>query len=202
MSSSFGLKFLEKLFGKRDIVVPEKLTNESACKILGNYTNHVVMYNFDTCEWNRNFYLGHRVMSSGVSCYNMRNNFEKLFPNLELVAVVGMAIDEPKLKKFVFLPQPASIHNKSPWAYATFITRDRKTGKLNELPQKWIGLSECANQTFVCEAMPQLLSGISFSTATNADILWCMDGQKITDPLTDIQAVKSWQAYSNVSKKR
>lgn len=185
----------------------EKLTDKRACEILGKYANHVVMYNFDTREWNRHFYLGHRVMSDGVTCYNMHTNFEQMLPNLELVAVVGMAIKEPPLRTHVYLPEPATIHDKQPLAYATFITRDRKTGKLNELPQKWIQLSECANQSFVCEAMPQLLSGIGYSTAKIVDIDWCLDGQKITAPLIPEQEREKYykqmcREYTRSVKKR
>ena len=183
MGANLKFKFLEKLFGSRSFVEPEKLTDERAREILGQYANHVVMYNFDLHKWNRNFYLGHPVMSSGVDCYNMRQKFEQLKPGLELVAVVGMAIKEPPLRTHVYLPEPASVHDKKPLAYATFITRNRATGKLNELPQKWVLLSECASQTFVCEAMPQLLSGIGYSTAKIVDIGWCLDGHKITDSL-------------------
>ena len=35
MSPMLRLKFLEKLFGKREVVVPEKLTDERARQILG-----------------------------------------------------------------------------------------------------------------------------------------------------------------------
>ena len=193
MNSFAGFKFLEKLFGRRDFVQPEKLTNERAREILGNYANHVVMYNFDTRKWNRCFYLGHSVMLSGVDCYNMRQKFERLKPDLELVAVVGMAIKEPSLKTHVYLPEPASIHDKKPLAYATFITRNRVTGKLNELPQKWVMLSECAGQAFVCEAMPQLLSGIGYSTAKSVDVDWCLDGHKITDPLISAKECEKYR---------
>lgn len=185
MNPIFKLKFFERLFGTRDFVEPEKLTDERVRKILGDYANHTVIYNFDTGKWNRDYYLGHRIMSVGVNCYNMRSNFNDVIPNKELVAVVGMAIEEPRLRSFVYLPRPAASSYKSPLAYATFITRDRKTGKLDELPQKWIKLSDCAHQSFVCEAMPQLLSGIGFSSARNIDIMWCMDGHKITDPLLE-----------------
>ena len=44
MSPALRLKFLEKLFAKREVVVPEKLTDERAGKILGDYINHVVMF--------------------------------------------------------------------------------------------------------------------------------------------------------------
>lgn len=177
-------------------VKKEKLTDERACEILGNYAPYVVMYNFDNHKWNRSFYLGHRIMSMGVDCYNMRANFQERYPDLELVAVVGMAIKEPPLKTHVYLPKPAGVHDKQPFAYATFIVRDRKNGKLKELPQKWIMLSECANQTFVCEAMPQLLSGIGFSSARNIDIDWCLDGHKITDSLVPEKEIERVRAQT------
>lgn len=185
MSPALRLKFLEKLFGKRDAVVPEKLSDENAKKILGDYANHVVMYNFDTHQWNRHYYLGHPVMTSGVTCTRIKAEIERVFPHLQVVAVVGIAAQQRQIKIYNVFPKPASADYPNPLAYATFITRDKKTGKLNELPQKWIQLSECAHPSFVCEAMPQLLSGIGWSSAPMWMVEWCLDGAKVTDPLID-----------------
>lgn len=185
MSPALRLKFLEKLFGKRDVVVPEKLTDERVRKILGDYANHTVMYNFDTRIWNCNYYLGHSVMTTGVDCARMKSEIERTNPDIELAAVVGMAIKKPQLQLFTCLPTPATRNDAMPMAYATFITRDKKTGKLNELPQKWVRLSECTHPNFVCEAMPQLLSGIGWSSAPMWMVEWCLDGAKVTDPLVD-----------------
>ena len=185
MSPMLRLKFLEKLFGRREVVVPEKLTDERARQILGDHAGHAVMYNFDTRKWNCRYYLGHSVMTTGVDCVRMKSEIERTHPNIELAAVVGMAIVRPKLELFTYLPKPATRNNSAPMAYATFITRDKKNGKLNELPQKWVRLSECAHQTFVCEAMPQLLSGIGYSSAPMWHVDWCLYGEKITSPLID-----------------
>ena len=198
MNSFLKLKFLEKLFGRRKQVIPEKLTDERAREILGRYADSVVMYNFDTRKWNRNFYLGHPVMSSGVDCYNMRQKFEKLKPGLELVAVVGMAIKEPPLRTHVYLPEPASVHDQKPLAYATFITRNRATGKLNELPQKWMQVSRCACPVFLCQAMPLLLSGIGDSVAPMWMVEWCLNGDKVTEPL--VSAKEREKTYNLVHR--
>lgn len=183
MNPMLRIKFLEKLFGKREVVTPEKLSDERARKILGDYINHVVMYNFDTRKWNCNYYLGHNVMTTGVDCTRMKSEIERAHPNIELVAVVGMAIVKPQLQLFTYMPKPATHSNAAPMAYATSITRDRKTGKLNDLPQKWVRLSECTHPNFVCEAMPQLLSSIGYSSAPMWHIDWCLNGEKITSPL-------------------
>ena len=187
MSPALRLKFLEKLFGKRDVVMPEKLSDERARKILGDYINHVVMYNFDTRKWNCNYYLGHCVMTTGVDCARMKSEIERTHPNIELAAVVGMAIEKPQLELFTYMPTPATHSNPAPMAYATFITRDKKTGKLNELPQKWVRLSECTHPNFVCEAMPQLLSSMGYSSVPMWHIDWCLDGEKITSALIEAQ---------------
>lgn len=183
MNPMLRLKFLEKLFGKRDVVVPEKLTDERARKILGDYAKHVVMYNFDTRMWNCKYYLGHNVMTTGVDCARMKSEIERAHPNIELAAVVGMAIVKPKLELFTYLPTPAPHSSRTSMAYATFITRNRKTGKLNDLPQKWVRLSECTSPDFVCEAMPHLLASIGYSSAPMWHIDWCLNGEKITSPL-------------------
>lgn len=183
MNPMLRIKFLEKLFGKREVVTPEKLSDERARKVLGDYINHVVMYNFDTRKWNCYYYLGHSVMTTGVDCARMKSEIERAHPNIELVAVVGMAIVKPQLQLFTYMPKPATRSTPAPMAYATFITRDRKTGKLNDLPQKWVRLSECTHPTFVCEAMPQLLSSIGYSSAPMWHIDWCLNGEKITSPL-------------------
>ena len=177
------LKFLEKLFAKRQFVEPEKLTDERMRKILGDYANHTVVYNFDTKKWNRSFYLGYSLMMAGVECKRMKREIESANPNVELVAVVGIAAQQQQIKMFNVFPIPAPHNCENPMAYATFITRDRKTGKLNELPQKWIQLSECTHRAFVCEAMPYLLSGIGWNSASMAMVEWCLDGTKVTDPL-------------------
>ena len=187
MNPMLRLKFLEKLFGKRDVVMPEKLSDERARKILGDYINHVVMYNFDTRKWNCNYYLGHCVMTTGVDCARMKREIERTHPNIELVAVVGMAIEKPQLELFTYMPTPATHSNPAPMAYATFITRDKKSGTLNELPQKWVRLSECTHPNFVCEAMPQLLSSMGYSSTPMWHIDWCLDGQKITQPLVSVK---------------
>lgn len=187
MSPALRLKFLEKFFGKRDVVMPEKLTDERVHKILGDYINHVVMYNFDTRKWNCNYYLGHSVMTTGVDCARMKSEIERTHPNVELAAVIGMAIIKPQLELFTYLPKPATRSTAAPMAYATFITRDKKTGKLNELPQKWVRLSECTHPNFVCEAMPQLLSSMGYSSTPMWHIDWCLDGEKITSPLIATQ---------------
>lgn len=198
MSPALRLRFLEKLFAKREVVVPEKLTDERAGKILGDYINHVVMYNFDTRKWNCNYYLGHSVMTTGVDCARMKSEIERTHPNIELAAVVGMAIVKPRLELFTYLPKPATRSNSEPMAYATFITRDKKTGKLNELPQKWVRLSECTHPNFVCEAMPQLLSSMGYSSTPMWHIDWCLDGEKITSPL--IAAQEREKYYRQVKK--
>ena len=183
MSPMLRLKFLEKFFGRRDWVEPEKLTDERARKILGDYANHVVMYNFDTGKWNCDYYLGHRIMSFGVDCARMKSEIEHGNKDIELAAVVGIAAQQKQIKMFNIFPVPATRADKAPMAYATFITRDRKTGKLNELPQKWIQLSECTHPVFVCEAMPQSLSGIGLVSSPMYMVEWCLDGAKVTDPL-------------------
>ena len=203
MSPVLRLKFLEKLFGKREVVVPEKLTDERARKILGDYINHVVMYNFDTRKWNCNYYLGHGVMTTGVDCARMKSEIERTHPNIELAAVVGMAIEKPQLELFTYMPTPATRSNSAPMAYATFITRDKKSGKLNELPQKWVRLSECTHPNFVCEAMPQLLSGIGYSSAPMWCVDWCLDGEKITSPLIDdAQKLKEHKKFLRTIKQK
>ena len=183
MGSLLKLKFLEKLFGKRQFVEPEKLTDERMRKVLGDYTNHTVVYNFDTKKWNRDYYLGYRVMSTGVNCERMKSAIERRLPNVELVAVVGIAAQQQQIKMFNVFPIPAPRNCENPMAYATFITRDRKTGKLNELPQKWVQLSECTHRAFVCEVMPYLLSGIGWTSAPMHMVEWCLDGGKVTEPL-------------------
>lgn len=187
MNPMLRLKFLENLFGKREVVVLEKLTDERARKILGDYINHAVVYNFDTRKWNCNYYLGHSVMTTGVDCERMKREIERTHPDIELAAVVGMAIEKPQLQLFTYLPTPATRNDTAPMAYATFITRDKKTGKLNELPQKWVRLSECTHPNFVCEAMPQLLSSMGYSSTPMWHIDWCLDGGKITSPLISAQ---------------
>ncbi len=203
MNPMLRIKFLEKLFGKREVVEPEKLSDERARKILGDYINHVVMYNFDTRKWNCNYYLGHNVMTTGVDCARMKSEIERNHPNIELVAVVGMAIVRPKLELFTYLPKPATRSTPAPMAYATFITRNRKTGKLNDLPQKWVRLSECTHPNFVCEAMPQLLSSIGYSSAPMWHIDWCLNGEKITSPLIDgAQKLKEHKKFLDTIKQK
>ena len=198
MGAYLKFKFLEKLFGARSFVEPEKLTDERAREILGRYANHVVMYNFDTKKWNRNFYLGYRVMSAGVDCVRMCREVERANSHIDVAAVVGIVAEQGAIKMFQVLPKPAIIHYENPIAYATFITRDRKTGKLNELPQKWIQLSECTHPAYLCEAMPQLLSGIGYSSAPMWQVEWCLDGAKMTDSL--ISAKQREKCYKRVRR--
>lgn len=207
MSAIFKLKFFERLFGTRNFVEPEKLTDERMRKILGDYANHTVIYNFDTQKWNRSFYLGYSLMISGVECRRMKYEIESANPNIELVAVVGIAAQQQQIKMFNVFPIPAPRNCENPMAYATFITRDKKTGKLNELPQKWIQLSECTHPVFVCEAMPYLLSGIGWSSAPMHMVEWCLDGAKVTDPLISEKERKMYQAqmrkdFNHLIKKR
>ena len=170
MSPVLKLKFLERLFGPKTADIDKELfIDDRVDKILGACADHVVIYNFDTCAWNRDYYLWRRIMSSGVDCSAMKQDIERCYPQIELAAVVGIATHSSDRERVIFKPSPATPHDAKCLAYATLVVRDRQTGKLRK-PKHWVKMSNCPHPAFVAEAMPQLLSGIGRTTIPMTDV--------------------------------
>ena len=170
MSPVLKLKFLERLFGPKTADIDKELfIDDRVDKILGACADHVVIYNFDTCAWNRDYYLWRRIMSSGVDCSAMKQDIESCYSQIELAAVVGIATRSSDRERVIVKPSPATPHDAKCLAYATLVVRDRQTGKLRK-PKHWVKMSNCPHPAFVAEAMPQLLSGIGRTTIPMTDV--------------------------------
>lgn len=161
----------------------EILTQERLADILGRFDYGAVVYNLDAKMWNRFHYHGFPLIRDGVDFKGLVRRVERQWPDCEVVGVAGIAVPkttfpQPKLIQHMTHPAVAMASEKHPLAYGTILTRDKITGKLNPLPNRWACLSSCANSTFVAEAMPQLLSGMGTRmSATMADVAWIVTGQ-------------------------
>lgn len=206
MSPILKLKFLERLLGpKASEVEKELFVDDKVDKILGACADHVVIYNFDKCTWNRDYYLWRRIMSAGVDCSAMKQAIERCYPQIELAAVVGIATRLVGGDRVVFKPSPATPHDAKCLAYATLVVRDRKTGKLRN-PKHWMKLSNCPHPAFVAEAMPQLLSGIGRTTIPMTDVKLLVKEHKPThigmDNVSYTNYQKVLRKYNKQMKKR
>ncbi len=195
MSPMLRLKFLERLFvQKTSVVEKDLLTDARMSALLGKYTDHVVVYNFDKRAWNCDYYLWRRIMSSGVDCSAMKRDIERCYPQIELAAVVGIATRSLDAGRVIDNPRPATPHDSNCLAYATLIVRDKGTGQLRK-SKSWIKLSNCPHPAFVAEAMPQLLSGVGRTTVPMTDVDSLVkerqtgDGQVNSVPYTHYQKV-------------
>lgn len=205
MSGLVKFKFLERLFApKTPVVEKEILTAEFVDKILGGYASHVVLYNFDMGKWNRDYYLWHRIMSSGVDCSAMKKEIESRYPQIELAAVVGIAAIPAQATPVMFAPKPATPHDSNCLAYATLVVRDKNTGKLRK-PSCWVKLSNCPHPSFVAEAMPQLLSGVGRATVAMDDVELCFKERSammtMINDMSHIHYQKVLRKYVKQSKK-
>ena len=127
----------------KNTIVTEPLHISRIQELFGANYKGVLLYNFETQQWNRSEYQGVQAVATNSGTDLIRKNWPDKFT--DLVAMATMTMNganfcgwcEP-VKKPVFSQKGSAV-------VATFVCRDKATGKILPLPVNWIGVSDCVN---------------------------------------------------------
>ncbi|MBD5388984.1 hypothetical protein HDR63_01885 [bacterium] len=119
-------------------VLSGELTVDKAKKLLGTTFANVVMFNFDSREWNRDTYLGYTILDDNMKTQAQKTQMraksvlekEPWFKDFELVGSVTMTVDQRYHAGPGQIVKNPAFSNRGTANVGTLIVRDRATGNL------------------------------------------------------------------------
>lgn len=128
------------------IMNTELLTDEHMRKLFGTNYNGITYYNYDTNTWNRDSYLGDKILGRDSNIYHKLKELLESSPSFapyELVAFATMPIvHTPDYKNYPILISNPTHKKPSSYVVGTIVRRDKTTGKIVPVPNTWLGLKQ------------------------------------------------------------
>ena len=120
--------------------VAEQLNVSRMQELFGANYKGILLYNFESQLWNRSEYQG--AKPDLADCSNA-DSVRKSWPDksMDLVALATMTINDANFKGWCEPVQKPVFSQKGNSVVATFVCRDKVTGKILPLPTNWIGVS-------------------------------------------------------------
>lgn len=121
---------------------PEIMSNDKMVELFGNNYRGVVVYNFDTMQWNTKMYNGTKLRNWGTPFLDEAKHVFELatFKDLDVVACAMMSVNNQmfpgwgqKVNKPVFAPGAQNM-------VGTLVCRDGFTGRIMPVPDDWVGI--------------------------------------------------------------
>ncbi|MBR5153170.1 MAG: hypothetical protein IKW57_00010 [Alphaproteobacteria bacterium] len=119
------------------------LTDSKMQELFGVNYKHILYYNFDTEQWNANKYQGFVLLNQDIdsaAARYMQQNLQavKGFEDKEIVAVATMLVAQKHRGNGAIVSKP--IFNAGGCSVVgTVVCRDRLTGQILPVSNKWIG---------------------------------------------------------------
>ncbi len=135
--------------------------DEDKMKVLfgRNYKN-IVYYNCDTGVWSADSYLGHEIENLRYHTANVKafkKAVEGEYAKLEMAACAIMAVKKgqfPDVAHQILIRNP-QFNARGTGAVGMVVCRDRQTGQLIKIPNRWIGVAGFRSKT---ELIQQVMS--------------------------------------------
>lgn len=154
------------------------LTDDIMKDMLGDNHQGIVYYNYDLGCWNRESYMGIDLRSANTAAMPWVNTAREtlesnpLFSRWHVVALVSMLVegyDYPGLAKSK-IGVKNSMHGNA--IVSTIIRRNKRTGKIEALGDKWVGSGHFIYPEHAVRALPMSLArGIYDNAALRTAII-------------------------------
>lgn len=128
----------------------EVLTDAKMQELFGGLYKNIWYYDIEADKWNRHEYF----KLTGGSYFFAENDMQQVkrivqsqkeFENFEVLAPVVMSVSEKDYPGNGGIVQRVKYKSYSPYLVGTIVKRDRASGKIMRVPDKWVGVCEFAD---------------------------------------------------------
>ncbi len=158
--------------------IVQQFNDDMMRDILGDKHREVLYYNYDLGSWNRESYMGIDLRSANTAAMPWVNTARETlesnpaFSRWQVVALVSMLVegyDYPGLAKSK-IGVKNSMHGNA--IVSTIIRRNKRTGKIEAIGDKWVGAGHFIYPENAVRALPMSLArGIYDNAALRTAII-------------------------------